>query len=130
MKKIAVLIIFILLSGCFIVFTHESRDPSIITVHLLPPKVSEGLKPSKAINAYIGVVPFEFDLKFSEDKQPYYFDYSYLPKEFYQNVLVLLENGIFNKVIEQDVNENIKNPEQLIKKITENKLDTGLFIKI
>lgn len=130
MKKLSVLIIFVLFSGCFIVFTHESRNPSIITVHLLPPKVSAEHRPSKPIDAYIGVVPFNFDLKFSEDKQPYYFDYSYLPKEFYQNVLVLLENGIFNKVVEQDVSESILNPDQLIKKISENKVDTGLFIKV
>lgn len=130
MKKLLVPVVFLFLSGCFLVFTHESRNPSIITVHLLPPKISEGMKPSKPIDAYIGVVKFDFDLKFSEDRQPYYFDYSYLPKEFYQNVLVVLENGVFNKVVEQDTGGSTINSEQLIKKISENKLDTGLFIKV
>lgn len=130
MKKLVLLFVFLFFTGCFLVFTYESKNPSIITVHLLPPKISEGIKPSKTIDAYIGVASFDFDLKFSEDKQPFYFDYSYLPKEFYQNVLVLLENGIFNKVVEQEVSENNLNVDQLIKKISEKKLDTGLYIKV
>lgn len=130
MKKLFFSIVFLFLTGCFLVFTHESRNPSIITVHLLPPKVSDYLIPSKPIDAYIGVAPIDFDLKFSEEKEPYYFDYSYLPREFYQNVLVLLESGVFNKVFEQDIGTANINPEQLIKKISENKLDTGLFIKV
>ncbi|MCX7771136.1 MAG: hypothetical protein N2202_08670 [Proteobacteria bacterium] len=129
MKKLIALFFLGFLTGCFLVFTHESRTPSIISVHLLPPKVPESLKPSKPLDAHIGVASFDFDLKFSEEKQPFYFDYSYLPREFYQNVLVLLENGFFSKVVEQEIDTNVT-PEMLIKRVSDNKLDTGLFIRV
>jgi len=129
MKKIYYFLFFFV-TGCFLIFTHESKIPSIITVHLLPPKIPEKLKPKKPIDAYIGVAPFDFELKFSENKEPFYFDYSYLPKELYQNVSVLLESGIFNKVYEVDLSDKEITSTSLIQKISENKLDTGLYIKV
>jgi hypothetical protein len=129
MRKI-VYFLFFFITGCFLVFTHESKTPSIITVHLLPPKVSEKLKPKKPIDAYIGVAPFSFELKFSENKEPFYFDYSYLPNELFLNMSVLLENGIFTKVYEIDLKDKEVTPNSLIQKISESKLDTGLYLKV
>ncbi len=129
MRKIGYFLFFFI-TGCFLVFTHESKTPSIITVHLLPPKIPEKLKPTKPIDAYIGVAPFNFELKFSESKEPFYFDYSYLPKEFFQNVSVLLESVIFNKVYDLDLKDKEITSTSLIQKISENKLDTGLYIKV
>lgn len=130
MKRLSIFFVFVFITGCFLIFTHETKSPSIITIHLLPPKVSEPLKSKKNLDATVAIFPFDFDLKFSEEKMPIYFDYSYLPKEFGQNLAVMLESYFFNKVIEMELPKKDITPKSIAEKVSNKKADVGIYGKV
>lgn len=125
-KKFLVYLLLIIISGCFLVVSHEDREPTVLAVHLLPPKLEE-LKPEKPIDSYVALFPFYFDMKFSEKGYPYYLDYSHIPKEFNENLAVLLENGIFSRV---DIAGEITSPKDkdyYVKILQDLKYDSGIY---
>lgn len=127
-KKLLILVLFFL-SGCFLVISHNEQNPSIISVHLLPPKIEE--KPVKEpLKVTMAIFPFEFDLKFSEIRAPVFFDYSHLTKEFIENLSSALENGIVSSVeiVDKDIPE--EGVEKHLKFLKEKRLDLGLWGKI
>lgn len=126
-KKFFLCIFFILtISSCFLVISHEDRDPTILAVHLLPPKLEE-IKPEKPIDSYVGLFPFYFDVKFSEKGNPYYLDYSYIPREFNENLAVILENGIFSKVDLAGEITSQKDKDYYVNVLKELNYDSGIY---
>jgi hypothetical protein len=129
MKKNIFCLILIFLSGCFLVISHEGREADVMAVHLLPPKI-EDLKPEKPIDVVLALFPFDFDLKFSEKKEPVYLDYSYIPKEFMENLSVIFEGAIVSKVTLMERGQGDKDLSYYSKIMRERKLDAGVFGKV
>ncbi len=125
-KVFLFILILITFTGCFLVVTHEDRDPTVLAVHLLPPKLEE-LKPEKPIDSFVAIFPFYFDIKFSEKGYPYFLDYSHLPREFNENLAVLLENGIFTKVDIAGELTTLKDKDFYVKTLQDLNYDTGIY---
>ncbi|MCX8186982.1 MAG: hypothetical protein N3G48_07770, partial [Sulfolobales archaeon] len=126
-KKFFLFILLILtVSGCFLIVSHEEREPTVLAVHLLPPKLEE-LKPEKPIDSFIALFPFYFHMKFSEKGYPYYLDYSHIPREFNENLAVLLENGIFSKVDIAGELSAPKDKDYYVKILQDLKYDSGIY---
>lgn len=125
-KLVLFLILIFALSGCFLIVSHEDRDPTVLAVHLLPPKLEE-VKPERPIDSFLALFPFYFDIKFSEKGYPYFLDYSHIPREFNENLAVILENGIFTKV---DIAGEIgapKDKDYYVKILQDLKYDSGIY---
>lgn len=119
----------IFFSGCYFVISHNEPAPTIVSVHLLPPKIQE--KPlEKPLNVAIAIYPFEFDLKFSEKKAPVFLDYSHLPKEFLENLASTIESGYISTVNILDKALPTDKLENYFKFMTEKKIELVLFGKI
>jgi len=117
------------LSGCFLVISHNEPAPTIVSVHLLPPKIEE--KPlEKPLNVAMVIYPFDFDLKFSEKKAPVFLDYSHIPKEFIENLSSTLESGYISNVNILDKGASIDKLEQHFKFLSEKKTELALLGKI
>lgn len=116
-------------SGCFLVISHNEPAPTIISVHLLPPKIEE--KPfEKPLNVSMAIYPFEFDLKFSEKKAPVFLDYSHIPKEFLENLSSSIESSYINTVSILDRAPSTNNLDSYFKFLSEKKIELALFGKI
>lgn len=129
MKKNILLASLVILSGCFLVISHDDRVASVMTVHLLPPRMAE-IKIEKPIDAVVALFPFEFDLKFSEKKEPVFLDYSHLPKEFLENLSVIFEGALVSKVAVMQGAERDKDVSYYAKILKEKKADMGVVGRV
>lgn len=118
-----------LTSACFLVISHNDPNPSILSVHLLPPKIQEN-NFENPLNVVMVIFPFNFDFKFSEKKAPVFLDYSYIPKEFMENLSSILESGFIQNVTILDKGFPSENLDAHIKFIADKKVDIALLGKI
>lgn len=128
-KKNILFIVFLCISNCFLVISHNDPAPSILSVHLLPPKIQE-TRLERPLNVSMAIFPFEFNLKFSEKSAPVFFDYSHIPKEFIENLSSSLESGFVSSVNILDKGITYENLEQHFKFLVDKKIDLGLWGKI
>ncbi len=129
-RKGTLLLLFLLFfSGCFLVISHNEPAPTILSVHLLPPKLKEN-KPAHPLNVVLAVYPFDFDLKFSERKAPVFLDYSHIPREFMENLTSALEGSYVSNVNVMERSGYLEKLELHYKYLEDKRIDLGLLGKI
>lgn len=116
-------------SSCFLVIKHNDPNPSIMSVHLLPPKLKE-MRLEHPLNVVAAMFPIEFDLKFSDKKAPVFFDYSHIPKEFTENLSSTLESGYINSVKITERNFGYEKLDPYFKFLAEQQIDLGILGRI